>query len=144
MFLKNRNIIFKMKISKVTDYAALRAITGNTSDIELFLILSILFVLCIHLTKAYLKTEFIRICKWSELYQNTVSQYAKRKICSKYHSLIYQGLELLLNSICRGLHTCNLSILRIEMYIIFVRFDSLRPRLLVKKISVMSGRVFIG
>ena len=30
------------------------------------------------------------------------------------------------------------------MYIIFVRFDSLRPRLLVKKISVMSGRVFIG
>ena len=25
MFLKNRNIIFKMKISKVTDYAALTA-----------------------------------------------------------------------------------------------------------------------
>ena len=25
MFLKNRNIIFKMKISKVTDYAALRS-----------------------------------------------------------------------------------------------------------------------
>ena len=27
MFLKNRNIIFKMKISKVTDYAALNMFT---------------------------------------------------------------------------------------------------------------------
>ena len=29
VFLKNRNIIFKMKISKVTDYAALRAKTAS-------------------------------------------------------------------------------------------------------------------
>ena len=55
------------------------------------------------------------VCRWyiimvTELYQNTVSQCAKNEKCSKYHSLIYQGLlikgfqelELLLNSICRG------------------------------------------
>ena len=29
MFLKNRNIIFKMKISKVTDYAALKILILN-------------------------------------------------------------------------------------------------------------------
>ena len=30
MFLKNKNIIFKIRRSKVTDYAALRAILGNS------------------------------------------------------------------------------------------------------------------
>ena len=53
----------------------------------------------------------------TELYHKTVSQCAKNEKCSKYHSLIYQGLlkgfqelELLLNSICRGLHICILSL----------------------------------
>ena len=49
--------------------------------------------------------------------KKTVSQCAKNKKCSKCHSLIYHGLlkgfqelELLLNSICRGLHTCMLAL----------------------------------
>ena len=32
MFLKNRNIIFKMKISKVTDYAALSKYLGSLAQ----------------------------------------------------------------------------------------------------------------
>ena len=53
----------------------------------------------------------------TELYQNTVSQCAKKEKCSKYHSLIFyyisrtlkgfQELELFFNSICRGLNQCN-------------------------------------
>ena len=32
MFLKNKNIIFKIKRSKVTDYAALNCLRGGNSD----------------------------------------------------------------------------------------------------------------
>ena len=35
MFLKNRNIIFKMKISKVTDYAALTKNYGHGKLVQL-------------------------------------------------------------------------------------------------------------
>ena len=34
MFLKNRNIIFKMKISKVTDYAALNSLCTCVQDMK--------------------------------------------------------------------------------------------------------------